>query len=59
MRASRVCHGTGRGYASIFAGHYGIRFDEHGYSLEPWSPLKGQRLRCGLPAMGTIQAAME
>ena len=28
-------------YAGIFAGHYGIRFDENGYSLEPWSPMKG------------------
>ena len=46
-------------YASIFAGHYGIRFDERGYSLERWSPLKGQRLRCGLPVMGKNQEAME
>jgi len=46
-------------YASIFAGHYGIRFDERGYSLEPWSPLKGQHLRCGLPVMGKIQETLE
>lgn len=46
-------------YASIFAGHYGIRFDEHGYSLESWSPLKGQRIRCGLPVMGKIQEFVE
>lgn len=39
-------------YASIFAGHYGIRFDEHGYSLEPWSPLKGQKLKCDLMCTG-------
>ena len=46
-------------YASIFAGHYGIRFDERGYSLDPWSPLKGQRIRCGLPVMGQIQEFVE
>jgi hypothetical protein len=46
-------------YASLFAGHYGIRFDEHGYSLEPWSPFKGQRIRCGLPVNGKIQETME
>ncbi len=46
-------------YASIFAGHYGIRFDEHGYALEAWSPLKGQRVRCGLPVMGKVQEFIE
>jgi hypothetical protein len=46
-------------YTSIFAGHYGIRFDEHGYGLEKWSPLKGQRVPCGLPVMGKIQEFME
>jgi hypothetical protein len=46
-------------YASIFAGHYGIRFDTHGYSLEPWSPMKGQRVHCGLPVMGKIQEFIE
>jgi len=60
-------HGDGEGYlpenwhayAGIFAGHYGIRFDKNGYSLEPWSPLKGQRVCCGLPVMGKIQEFME
>ena len=46
-------------YAGIFAGHYGIRFDGQRYSLEPWSPLKGKRVRCGLPVMGKIQEFME
>ncbi len=46
-------------YAGIFAGHYGIRFDDRGYGIEPWSPLKGQRVRCGLPVMGKIQETME
>ena len=46
-------------YASLFAGHYGITFDENGYRLEPWSPLKGRRVRCGLPVMGEIQEFME
>lgn len=30
-----------------------------GFRLEPWSPLKGQRIRCGLPVMGKIQEFME
>jgi len=46
-------------YAGIFAGHFGIRFDGKGYSLEPWSPLKGKRVPCGLPVMGKIQETME
>ena len=46
-------------YAGIFAGHFGIRFDEKGYSLEPWSPLKGKRVPCGLPVMGKLQEFME
>lgn len=46
-------------YASIFEVHYGIRFDKNGYSLEPWSPLKGKKIRCGLPVMGKIQDVME
>ena len=46
-------------YAGIFAGHFGIRFDEKGYSLEPWSPLKGKSVKCGLPVMGKIQETME
>lgn len=46
-------------YASLFAGHYGMAFDESGYRLEPWLPLKGQRVRCGLPVMGKVQETME
>jgi hypothetical protein len=46
-------------YAGIFAGHYGIRFDQNGYSLEPWSPLKGKTLPCNMPVMGKIQKTME
>ena len=46
-------------YAGIFAGHFGIHFDETGYSLEPWSPLKGKRVPCGLPVMGKIQEFMQ
>lgn len=46
-------------YAGIFAGHYGIRFDGNGYSLEPWSPLKGKKLPCNMQVMGKIQKTME
>lgn len=46
-------------YQGIFAGHYGIRFDKNGYSLESWSPLKGKRLPCNMPVMGKIQKTME
>jgi hypothetical protein len=46
-------------YATLFAGHFGIRFDKNGYSLESWSPLKGKKLYCGMPVMGKIQQIME
>ena len=46
-------------YAGIFAGHYGIRFDKNGYSLETWSPLKGKKLPCNMPVLGKIQQTME
>ncbi|OQA33176.1 MAG: Bacterial alpha-L-rhamnosidase [Betaproteobacteria bacterium ADurb.Bin341] len=46
-------------YASLFAGHYGIRFDKDGYTLEAWSPLKGKKVRCGMPVMGKIQEFMQ
>ena len=39
---------------AIFTGHYGIRLDDHGYSLESWSPLKGKKVKLGLPFMGRI-----
>jgi len=29
--------------------NFGIGFDEHGYFFEPWSPLKGQRIRLECP----------
>jgi len=53
-------HGAGEGYLpedwdgveAIFTGHYGIGFDQRGYYLEPWSPLKGQKIKLGLPYMG-------
>jgi hypothetical protein len=45
--------------AAIFTGHYGIRFDNHGYSLESWSPLKGKKVKLGLPFMGQIVEAIE
>jgi hypothetical protein len=43
-----------QGLDSLFAGHFGIGFDENGYFLEPWSPLKGQRVKLDLPYMGEI-----
>jgi len=46
-------------YAGIFAGHYGIRFDKNGYSLESWSCLKGKKLPCGKPVMGKTQVMMQ
>jgi len=46
-------------YAGIFAGHFGIRFDKTGYSLESWSFLKGKKLPCGMPVMGKTQAMMQ
>ena len=46
-------------YAGIFAGHFGVRFDEQGYSLEPWSPLKGRTIPCRMPVLGKIQPTME
>ena len=40
------------GVEALFTGHYGIGFDKDGYYLEPWSPLKGQKVKLGLPYMG-------
>jgi hypothetical protein len=40
------------GLESLFTGHFGIGFDRDGYFLEPWSPLKGQKVRLDLPYMG-------
>lgn len=60
-------HASGEGYlpenwqamAAIFTGHYGIRLDDHGYRLEPWSPLKGRKIELGLPFMGSIVETVE
>lgn len=41
-----------QGMDALFTGHYGIGFNEHGYFLEPWSPLKGQSIKLDLPYMG-------
>jgi hypothetical protein len=43
-----------QGMDALFTGHFGIGFDAHGYFLEPWSPLKGQRIRLGMPYMGKV-----
>lgn len=40
------------GVEALFTGHYGIGFDKDGYYLEPWSPLKGQKVKLALPYMG-------
>ena len=43
-----------QGVDALFTGHFGIGFDEHGYFLEPWSPLKGQTVRLEMPYMGRL-----
>lgn len=43
-----------QGLDALFTGHFGIGFDEHGYFLEPWSPLKGQKIRLEMPYMGKV-----
>jgi len=43
-----------QGLDALFTGHFGIGFDEHGYFLEPWSPLKGQRIKLEMPYMGKV-----
>lgn len=43
-----------QGMDALFTGRFGIGFDENGYFLEPWSPLKGQRVKLDLPYMGRI-----
>lgn len=40
------------GIEALFTGHYGIGFDRDGYFLEPWSPLRGQRIKLDMPYMG-------
>jgi hypothetical protein len=41
-----------QGVDALFTGHFGIGFDEHGYFLEPWSPLKVQKIKLDMPYMG-------
>ena len=44
-----------QGLDALYTGQFGIGLDAKGYFLEPWSPLlKGQRVKLGLPYMGTI-----
>lgn len=40
------------GVEALFTGHYGISFNQDGYYFEPWSPLKGQKVKLDLPYMG-------
>jgi hypothetical protein len=44
---------------AVFTGHYGIGFGPTGFRLEPWSPLKGQRVPLGLKFMGKTVEAVE
>ena len=39
---------------AVFTGYYGIGFGPDGFRLEPWSPLKGKRVKLGLKYMGEI-----
>jgi hypothetical protein len=39
---------------AVFTGYYGIGFGPDGFRLEPWSPLKGKRVKLGLKYMGKI-----
>jgi hypothetical protein len=41
-----------QGLNALFTGHFGIGFNARGYFLEPWSPLKGQKVKLGMPYMG-------
>jgi hypothetical protein len=51
--------GRGEGYLPedwqgvdvLFTGHFGMVFDGRGYFLEPWSPLKGQKMTLEMPYM--------
>ncbi len=43
-----------QGLDALYTGQFGIGLDAKGYFLEPWSPLKGQRVKLGLPYMGKI-----
>jgi hypothetical protein len=41
-----------QGMDALFTGHFGIGFDDRGYFLQPWSPLKGQNITLDTPYMG-------
>jgi len=41
-----------QGVDALFTGHFGIGFDERGYFFEPWSPLRGQKVKLDMPFMG-------
>jgi hypothetical protein len=44
---------------AVFTGHYGIGCGPTGFRLEPWSPLKGQRVQLGLKFMGKAVKVVE
>ena len=48
-----------RGQLALFTGHFGIGFGPEGFYLEPWSPLKGKRVKLGLKFMGKIVEDIE
>ena len=39
---------------AVYTGYWGIGFGAKGFYLEPWSPLKGKRVKLGLMYMGKI-----
>jgi hypothetical protein len=39
---------------ALYTGYWGIGFGSHGFYLEPWSPLKGKRVKPGLMYMGKV-----
>ena len=39
---------------AVYTGYWGIGFNARGFYLEPWSPLKGKRVKLGLMYMGRI-----
>ena len=43
----------------LFTGYYGIGLGPDGFRLEPWSPLKGKRVKLGLKYMGKIVDEIE
>jgi hypothetical protein len=55
-------YGAGEGYLpedwdvveALFTGDYGIGFNRTGYYFENWSPLKGKKIKLGLPFMGKV-----